>query len=262
MKIAIIGALGRMGKMIAEIARKEDIEIKGACESKGHKNTGIDYGKILWREEIGVIITDNFEKAMEKADIGIEFTNPSATIEHLKKIREIKKPYVTGTTGFKEEDFKEFEETGKVIPLYWAPNMSYGIGVLSYIVGLTAKYFNDWDFEIMEIHHTGKKDSPSGTALHFADIIEKNSGRKLKRTSGREGFAPREKDEMGIFGLRMGDVKGEHRIFFATEGERVEIAHISYTREIFARGAIRVAKWLLKKEEPGFYSVNDLLGLR
>jgi|Deesub1362A_J573_1020465.scaffolds.fasta_scaffold00163_54 4-hydroxy-tetrahydrodipicolinate reductase len=262
MKIAIIGALGRMGKMIAEVARKENIEIKGACELEGHKDAGKDYGKILWREEIGVIITDDFEKAMEAADIGIEFTNPSATIEHLKKIRKIKKPYLTGTTGFKEEDFKEFEETGKVIPLYWAPNMSFGTGVLSHIVGLMAKYFNDWDFEIMEIHHTGKKDAPSGTAIQLANIIEKNSGRSLKRTFGREGLSPREKDEMGIFGLRMGDVKGEHRIFFATEGERVEVAHISYTREIFAKGAIKAARWLLKKQEPGFYSVNDLLGLR
>ncbi len=262
MKISIIGALGRMGKMIAEVAKKEDIEITGACESKGHKNAGIDYGKILWREEIGVIITDDFEEAMENADIGIEFTNPSATLEHLKKMREIKKPYLTGTTGFKEKDFKELEETGKIIPLYWAPNMSYGIGVLSYITALMAKYLGDWDFEIMEIHHTGKKDAPSGTALHLADIIEKNSTRKLKKTFGREGISPRERDEIGVFGLRMGDIKGEHRVFFATEGERVEIAHISYTREIFAKGAIKAAKWLLKKKKPGFYSVNDLLELK
>lgn len=262
MKIAIIGALGRMGRMIAQVAREEGVEIGGACEVKGHKEVGKDYGEILWRKKIGVILTDNFELAMKDADIGIEFTNPSATLEHLGKIRRIRKPYLTGTTGFKKEDFREFEETGKVVPLYWAPNMSYGIGVLSHIVGLMAKYFNDWDFEIVEIHHTGKKDAPSGTAKLFASVIEKYSGRSLKRMYGREGICLREKDEIGIFGLRMGDIKGEHRIFFATKGERIEVAHISYTREIFARGALKAAKWLLEKKEPGFYSIEDLLGLR
>lgn len=262
MKIAIIGALGRMGRMIAQVAREEGVEIRGACEVKGHRELGKDYGEILWREKIGVPLTDDFELAMRDADIGIEFTNPPATLEHIIEMRKIKKPYLTGTTGFKIEDFREFEETGKVIPLYWSPNMSYGVCVLSYIVGLMAKYLSDWDFEIMEIHHTGKKDAPSGTAKIFANVIEMHSGRSLKRVYGREGFSPRERDEIGIFGLRMGDVIGEHRIFFATKGERVELTHISYTREIFARGAIKAAGWLIEKKEPGFYSIEDLLGLR
>ncbi|MEO0241391.1 MAG: 4-hydroxy-tetrahydrodipicolinate reductase [candidate division WOR-3 bacterium] len=258
MKIAIIGACGRMGKMIAEVARKENIEIAGACEVKGHDLIGKDYGEIVFKEKIGIILTDDFEKAMENADIGIEFTNPSSTIEHIIKMREIKKPYLTGTTGIKDEDFVEFEKTGKIIPLYWSSNMSFGINVLFYITEIISKFLRDYDFEIVEFHHKGKKDAPSGTALSFADIIEKGSQRKLKRVFGREGFSLREKDEIGIFGIRMGDIVGEHRIFFGKEGERIEISHICYSREIFASGALRIAKWLLNKK-PGFYKGTDFL---
>lgn len=258
MKIAIIGACGRMGKMVAEVARKENIEIVGACEVKGHKDIGKDYGEIVFKEKINIILTDDFEKSMENADIGIEFTNPSATLEHIVKIREIKKPYLTGTTGLKKEDFSEFEKTGKIIPLYWSSNMSLGINVLFYITNIISKFLNDWDFEIVEFHHKGKRDAPSGTALSFADIIEKGSGRKLKRIFGREGFCLRENDEIGIFGIRMGDIVGEHRIFFGKEGERIEISHICYSREIFARGALKIARWLLNKK-PGFYKGTDFL---
>ncbi len=258
MKIAIIGACGRMGRMVAEVARKEDIEIIGACEARGHSLIGKDYGELIFKEKTGIILTSDFEKAMENADIGIEFTNPSATIEHIIKLREIKKPYLTGTTGIKEEDFIEFEKTGKIIPLYWSSNMSLGINVLFYITGIISKFLNDWDFEIVEFHHKGKKDAPSGTALSFANIIEKNSGRKLKRVFGREGFSLSEKDEIGIFGIRMGDIVGEHRVFFGKEGERIEISHISYSREIFARGALKIAGWLLNKN-PGFYKGTDFL---
>jgi len=258
MKIAIIGACGRMGKMIGEVARKENVEIVGACEVEGHKDIGKDYGEILFKEKIGVKITSSFEEAMENADVGLEFTNPSATIEHLKKLKEIKKPYVVGTTGFKKEEIDEFEKVGEIIPIYLTSNASFGINVLFYIVSLLSKFLKDWDFEIVEFHHKGKKDSPSGTAITFANIIEENSGRKLKRVFGREGFSLREKDEIGIFGIRMGDIVGEHRIFFGKEGERIEITHICYSREIFASGALKIARWLLNKK-PGFYKGTDFL---
>ena len=258
MKIAIIGACGRMGKMVAEVAKKEGIEIAGACEIEGHNDIGKDYGEIVFKEKIGVILTSDFEKAMKNAEIGIEFTNPSATIQHIIKMREIKKPYLTGTTGIKEEEFIEFEKTGRIIPLYWSSNMSLGINVLFYIVKIISRFLSDWDFEIIEFHHKGKKDAPSGTALSFANIIEEGSNRKLKRVFGREGFSLREKDEIGIFGIRMGDIVGEHRIFFGKEGERIEISHICYSREIFARGALRIARWLLNKK-CGFYKGIDFL---
>jgi len=195
----------------------------------------------------------------------IDFTIPDATLEHVRVAAEGKKPIVIGTTGLNSAQIGDIEKFSAVIPVVLAPNMSLGVNVLFKLVGEVSKTLGgDYDIEIVEMHHRFKVDAPSGTALKLAELAAKGLGVKLEEAGvfGRKGLiGERKPKEIGVMTLRGGDVVGEHTVIFAGLGERIELTHRASSRDTFARGALRAAKWVVDKL-PGLYSMQDVLGLK
>jgi len=250
-KVALFGALGRMGRMVAEeIGGAEDLSLARAMEASGHKGIGTSL--------FGVEVTDDSVLPAGEADVAVDFTNPEAAVKHISICRETMTPIVVGTTGISEEGMELAREAADSIPVLISPNMSVGVNLLFRIVEETARVLGDFDVEISEIHHNLKKDSPSGTAARIAEII--SSTRKESRiVHGRSGLVgPRNKDEIGVHSLRGGDVVGEHTVIFAGQGERLELTHRAHSRRTFARGTIRAVRFIVDRK-PGLYTMADVL---
>jgi 4-hydroxy-tetrahydrodipicolinate reductase len=264
-KVTICGAAGRMGRSNLEVfSCSSDVHVVGAIEAGGSPFLGKDAGIVAGLESIGVSITDDLQKVMEKTDVVIDFTNPGSTLEHVRIAQDYGKAIVAGTTGISDEDLEKIREHAKTIPVVLSPNMSLGINTLFHLVRQAALLLGeDFDVEIFEIHHKLKKDSPSGTALQFGRIIAESRHRKLNEVvvHGRDGFVgERKKGEIGIMALRMADVVGDHSIIFGGMGERVEFVHRSSSRKNYSYGALRAAKFVAGKEK-GFYTMADVLGI-
>lgn len=258
-KLAISGACGRMGSRIAFLAFQDpDIEVVSALEDFSHPDIGKDLGKLVTGEEKGVIIEKDAQKVIEKADVVVEFSNPVATLEHLKIIAENRKKAVVGTTGL-DKEMEKIKSWAQQTAILVSPNMSIGVNVLLKILPSLTKFLGeDYDIEIVEMHHKRKKDAPSGTALKLAEVI-KQVRTELKEVYGRKGLSgPREKNELGIHALRLGDIVGEHQVIFAGNDEKIELIHTAGSRNIFARGAIRAIKYIADKEH-GLYTMSDVL---
>lgn len=255
-RVAIIGAAGRMGRELCRAAiASEGVELAGGTVEPGAADLGADLGELCGAGRIGVTAT---EEPPEDAEVLIEFTTPEATVGHLSYGR----PHVIGTTGLSDEQLARVEEAAKSAPIVLAPNMSVGVNLLRGVVReLSAKLGADYDIEVVEAHHRHKKDAPSGTALFLARAAAEGRGKVLENVAvyGREGVAPRKEGEIGIHALRGGAVVGEHRLVFYSEGEEVEVIHRALSRRTFADGALRAARFAARAE-PGFYSMNDVLG--
>ncbi|MFN4226566.1 MAG: 4-hydroxy-tetrahydrodipicolinate reductase [Candidatus Ratteibacteria bacterium] len=253
--LIVCGACGRMGSLITELALKDnDFFIKGGIEVKGHPLIGKEIKK-------GIKVFDNLEKLIEKNDMIIDFTVPEATMSFLEIIKEKKGKIVIGTTGFKEEQVLKIKEIAKSVPIFLSPNMSIGVNLFFEIIRYATKILKNYEIEIEEIHHHFKKDAPSGTAKKIAEIICKERNLEMKEvlTYGRKGITGERKfNEIGIHSLRIGDIVGEHTVFYGGIGEIIEISHKCYNREVFASGALKVAKFLHKKDE-GFYSMENFI---
>ena len=249
-RIVICGALGRMGRTVAaEIEEAGDLELAGAVEAPG---VG---GSLL-----GVEVTESLGDAIGGCDVVVDFTNPEAALEHIETCAGSGVPVVVGTTGLSGEQIEKARAAASRTPLLITPNMSVGVNLMFETVERLARALDDFDAEIVEIHHNRKKDSPSGTASRLADAIERAKP-GLNRTHGRQGIVgARKPDELGIHSLRGGDVVGEHTVIFAGEGERLEITHRAHSRRTFARGAIRAVRFIVGKPA-GLYSMADVLGL-
>ena len=258
-KLAVTGAAGRMGSLIAKLSLKDkDLKLVGVTERPDSDLIGKEFSP-------GVRFYPSISEIPERPDVVIDFTTPEATEKLLKEAREIGVALVIGTTGFSEEQKKLIEETAKSIPVVFSPNMSLGVNLLFKLVAEAVKALKDkgYDVEIFEIHHRFKKDAPSGTALRLAEIVAENLGVELEEVAvyGRRGIVgERRPNEIGVLSARMGDVVGDHTVFFATQGERLELTHRATSRETFARGAITAAKWVTGRE-PGLYTMFDVLGI-
>jgi 4-hydroxy-tetrahydrodipicolinate reductase len=209
-----------------------------------------------------LVIRDDLAEVIDKGDVIIDFTEPKSSIAHLKVAEEHKKAIVIGTTGFSDADLARIRET-RDTRVVFSPNMSMGMNLMFDLVERAARILKDnFDIEILEMHHKWKKDAPSGTALRIKDIIEQaDKARAWEEVYGRQGvIGERKKDELAVLALRGGDIVGEHTVFFAGVGERLEITHRAYSRENFARGALIAARWLVKQGN-GVYSMKDVLGL-
>jgi len=245
LKIGIIGAGGKMGIMIASLAVKDgDLEVITALEQESNPVAGKDLGEIIGQETMGVPVTIDLDQALEGVDCVIDFTLPGATTEHLKKCLEKKVPIVIGTTGFSIEEEKTIVDASQDIPIVFSPNMAVGVNVLFDIVADVSRILNsDFTVKVDETHHVHKKDSPSGTAKKIASIIEEFYAEKVPVEAFREG-----------------EVIGNHGIVFDSEFETLEIRHNAKSRQVFASGALKAAKYVVGKE-PGLYSMRDVLGL-
>lgn len=251
LKITMCGAAGKMGKLIiSKVIADKDLVLVGAVELKGNASIGQTIGKVK--------ITDNFETVVKSSEVVIDFTNPEASLEHLEIASKNKKAIVIGTTGIPKSGTAKIENASEQIPVVFAPNMSLGVNLLFKLADETAGVLSNYDIEIIETHHNQKKDAPSGTALKIAEIISKKL--KLTPVYGRFGKTGPRKNEIGIHSVRAGDIAGEHTVIFAGPGERIELIHRASSRETFAAGAVKAAKWLFGKK-PGLYSMQDVLGL-
>jgi len=261
-KIVINGAAGRMGKHLVALAIQDpELTIVGAFERPDHPSLGKDAGLIAGAGELGVELTT---RRPVEADAAVDFSSRESSLEMLQWCPEQGIPLVVGTTGLGEEGAALLEAAAKRIPCLMGPNMSLGVNLLFNLVAQVASALGeDYDVEIIEAHHRHKRDAPSGTALRLGQRVAEALGLSLEEVAahGRHGLVgERPKAQIGFHAVRAGDIVGEHTVVFGGMGERVELRHVATSRETFARGALRAAKFLVGKP-PGTYSMADVLGL-
>jgi 4-hydroxy-tetrahydrodipicolinate reductase len=260
--VAINGAAGRMGRrLIALAAESSELRVSEAIDVAESKLLGQDAGSIAGVAAMDVPIAEQFEG---KADVLIDFTVPAATRKAIDACVTHGKALVIGTTGLTDADHAAIDTAAKTIAVLQAPNMSLGVNLLFALAAQVAQRLgDDYDIEITEAHHRFKKDAPSGTALGIVSAICEATGKDPRTdvVTGRHGDdVPRQRGQIGVHALRMGDVVGDHSAHFATLGERLTLTHQASTRDIFARGALRAAHWLAGKP-PGRYVMKDVLQL-
>lgn len=263
LSIAIHGAGGRMGRRLVALGVEDPgLRVVAAVEHAGHSLLGQDAGVVAGGQAIGVALQD---RLASRADVLIDFSSPAATAAILTACVDAKTPIVIGTTGLGAAENQAIDAAAKKTAVLQAPNMSLGVNLLITLAGQIARQLGpEYDIEITESHHRFKKDAPSGTAMGIASAICAATGRDIQKdlAHGRHGpDAARQPGQIGMHAMRMGDVVGEHTVSYATLGERLEVTHVATTRDVFARGALRAAKWLAGKP-PGRYSMIDVLGLK
>lgn len=246
MKVLINGINGKMGQEVANVLDTDkDILLIGGVDKE---NTGIYTYPVY----------TNASDIEEKPDVIIDFSVPIATLNILKYAKENHVPIVIATTGFTEEQLNEIENYSKDIPIFKSANMSYDINLMAKIVASLAKELPDTDIEIIETHHNRKIDSPSGTAQMLADSINKSLGNSLYYEYNRhDKHEKRNKNEIGINSIRGGNIVGEHTVQFFGEYETFEIKHTSYSRNLFAEGALKAADFIVTKSN-GLYNMEDM----
>ena len=248
--------MGRMGQNVGTLAQSFGFTVTGALEFKGSPAVGKTF--------CGVAVTDDINAALQGADAVIEFALPDGIAERAAAYAAHKVPAVIGTTAVSEEGINALNEAAKTIPVIHAANFSLGVNLLGELLKkASAVLGEEYDAEIIEMHHHNKKDAPSGTALYLANMVESGRGvGKEKEIYGRCGnVGARPKGEIAIHSLRGGDVVGDHTVIFASEGERIEFTHKASSRSNFAAGALRAAKYIIGKE-PGLYTMADVIGLK
>jgi 4-hydroxy-tetrahydrodipicolinate reductase len=233
-KLGIAGVCGRMGRRIFELASKDkDFEIKLALERKGIP--------LIGKELRGIKISSNPD-GIFLVDVFVDFTTSEATAANLDYVARYKKAAVIGTTGLNSEQLNKVQEVSKIVPIVFSPNMSVGVNVLFGILPEIAKRLGpDYGIEITEAHHKAKKDAPSGTAKKFGQILADATGRQTP-----------------VHAIRLGDIVGDHTVIFCGNSERIEITHRAHSRDLFALGALKAARWIAGKPA-GLYSMQDVL---
>jgi 4-hydroxy-tetrahydrodipicolinate reductase len=264
-KVIIAGAAGRMGQRIAYmVSSHPKLEYTAAFEAKGSPAIGKDAGVLAFGSENGVIVGEGLESVIDQGDVIIDFTFHKATMEFARVASQFKKAMVIGTTGLSAENLAELKELAVNFPCVQAPNMSICVNVLFKLAKKTAAILgDDYDIEIIEAHHNKKKDAPSGTALKLAEMAAEGVDRNLDDVVvlERSGIiGERKPKEIGIQTIRAADIVGEHTVYFAGPGERIELVHRAHSRDHFAKGAATAAAWIVDKE-CGVYSMFDVLGL-
>lgn len=252
-KLGILGAGGRMGQAVAEVALQDPaVKLSALIEARGSAAVG--------EERFGLRVTDNLAAAVGGLNALIDFTAPSASLAHAVIAAQGNIPLVIGTTGVDEAGRQRLSELAQKIPIVFSPNMSLSANILFDVAERVAGLLPGYDAEVVEIHHNLKKDSPSGTAQRLADAVQR--GRKAGRfVYGRHGLVgERKKEEIGVHAVRGGDVVGDHTVLFLGNGERIELVHRVTSRHAFATGAVVAAKWVVGKPA-ALYDMRDVLGL-
>ncbi len=242
LKILLSGACGRMGRQVAHLAEDEQAVIAAGVDVKAEK----------WSD---FPVYPSFSLVEENADVIVDFSRPEGLPALLSYAREHKLPLVLAATGYNEEDLAAIRETAETVPVFRSANMSVGIYVLRTLARQAAKLLPDFDIEIIEKHHNQKIDAPSGTALMLYDAVSNPGALPVFGRNGRT--QKREKNEIGIHAIRGGTVPGDHEVGFYGPSEVVTLSHSAQDRSIFARGALRAARFIVGKK-PGEYDMDDL----
>ncbi len=263
--VAVAGASGRMGQMLVDaLAQSSDCQLTGAIDVASSAGIGQDAAAFAGRSS-GVLIAADIAIGIKTSDVLIDFTRPEGTMAHLVVCRALGVKMVIGTTGFTDAQKSEIAAAAKDIAIVMAPNMSVGVNVTLKLLELAAKALNTgYDIEIVEAHHRHKVDAPSGTALKMGEVIADALGRDLKDCAvyARVGHTgARDPSTIGFASVRGGDVVGDHNVMFLGDGERIEIAHKSSSRDTYAQGSLRAARFLADKQS-GLFDMFDVLNLR
>ena len=264
-RVVVTGVSGRMGGHILRGAREQGFTLAGATERPGFA-AGLDAGAAAGLPPIDVPVSADLRAAVRcGADVVVDFTSFEASAAHAEICAAEGVALVVGSTGFTKEARARVEAAARRVPIVLSPNMSVGVNVLFELVRQAARVLGDaYDVEIVEMHHKKKKDAPSGTAMRLAEVAADALGRDPAKdlAFARHGIiGERPAREIGVQTLRGGDVVGEHTVYFAGEGERLELTHRATSRDQFARGALRAARWVVGRP-PGVYDMADVLGLK
>ena len=263
--IGVIGAGGRMGRMLIEAVQDNpQTSLSAAIEREGSSLIGADAGEVAAMERLNIKIVDDLVSVIDDIDVLIDFSLPDATEQNMQTCAEHKVAMVIGTTGFNEQQEQVLTEASKHIPIVYAGNYSTGVNLSLKLLGMAAKAFgNEADVEVIEAHHKHKIDAPSGTAYMMAQAVAEARGQNLKEVAvyGREGqTGAREAGSIGIHAIRGGEIIGDHTVMFIADGEVVEITHRARARMTFAAGAVRATTWVIQ-QKAGQYNMQDVLGL-
>ncbi len=264
MRLVVVGAAGRMGRiLIRAVAETEGCRLVGAIERSGSEALEHDAGLLAGIGLLDVTVTDDPLPVFAEADGVLDFTAPAATTAFAALAAQARIVHVVGTTGLQPDDFTKLEAAARHARIVQSGNMSLGVNLLASLIRKAASTLGeDFDIEIMEMHHRMKVDAPSGTALLFGEAAADGRGISLKDRSvrSRDGHTGARRDgDIGFASLRGGTVVGDHTVMFAGPGERIELTHRAEDRSLFARGAVKAALWAFDKK-PGYYSMADVLG--
>jgi 4-hydroxy-tetrahydrodipicolinate reductase len=265
MKLAIAGASGRMGRVLTRIVSEtEGAELVGGLEAEGSPHIGADMGELAGIGTLDLPVSADPHALLTQADGIIDFTVPAATLALAELSAQARIVHVIGTTGIDEAGEARIRAAARHARIVKSGNMSLGVNLLASLVRkVAAALGEDYDIEVLEMHHKHKIDAPSGTALMLGQAAAEGRGVDLRSRSvrSRDGHTgARRAGDIGFATLRGGSVVGEHTVIFAGETERIELTHKAASREMFARGAVKAALWAFDKK-PGLYNMNDVLGL-
>ena len=265
-KVIIAGAAGRMGRRIGFMVNESpELQVAAGFERADSPDMGKDMGELGGYGSNGVMVANNLAAVIDQGDVIIDFTFHEATMNIARQAAQKNRAMVIGTTGLSQENLQELAELCKNFPCVQAPNMAVGVNVLFKMAAKVASILgNDYDMEIIEAHHRMKKDAPSGTAMKLGEVMAQAVGRNLDEDGvfARHGIIGERTDkEIGLQTIRAGDIVGEHTVYFAGAGERLELTHRAHSRDNFARGAALAAAWVVKQPN-GLYNMFDVLGLQ
>lgn len=265
-KVIVAGAAGRMGRRIMYMVEQNpDLQLVGGFEQEGNPEIGKDLGDLAGSSKVGVSLSAGLASVIDQGDVIIDFTFHESTMKFARLAAEHKKAMVIGTTGLSQDNLAELKSLAANFPCVQAPNMAVGVNVLFKVARKMAAILgDDYDIEIVEAHHRMKKDAPSGTALKLGEMVAEGVNRDLSKVGvfERNGIIGERTDqEIGIQTIRAGDIVGEHTVYFAGAGERLEVTHRAHSRDNFAKGAALAAAWVTSQDN-GMYSMFDVLGLQ
>ncbi len=254
--IVVMGAAGRMGSTLVELIQTDpELELAAAVETPE---------QLPRLQYLDCYVASELNQCLEQAHeaVIIDFTYARSTIQNVEIAAAAGNSMVVGTTGFNTDQEQQLRQAAERIPIFWAPNMSVGINVLlEFLPQLASMLGIDYDLEISEIHHRHKKDAPSGTAVKLGQVLAKSRPDQLEQALRycREGMiGERPREEIGVQTLRGGDVVGEHTVYFLGPGERIDVTHRAYSRQTFAQGALRAARWIKSKQPGRLYAMSDI----
>ena len=264
-RVIVAGAAGRMGQRICHMVNQHpELTLVGGFERPEHPAVGRDLGEVAGFGTCGALIASGLQEIIDKGDVIIDFTFHEATMAIARQATTKNKAMVIGTTGLSQDNLSELARLAESFPCVQAPNMAVGVNVLFKIAAKVASILGqDYDIEIVEAHHRLKKDAPSGTALKLGELVAEAVDRNLAEVGvfSRHGIIGERTDqEIGIQTIRAGDIVGEHTVYFAGAGERIELTHRAHSRDNFARGAAVAAAWVVKQPN-GMHTMFDVLGL-
>jgi len=265
-KVIIAGAAGRMGRRIGYMVNVHpDLQVAAGFERGDSPDLGKDMGELGGYGTSGIEVAAGLDAVIDQGDVIIDFTFHEATMQIAGQAAEKNRAMVIGTTGLSSENIQELADLTKNFPCVQAPNMAVGVNVLFKLAAKVASILgNDYDMEIVEAHHRMKKDAPSGTAMKLGELMAQAVGRDLDNDGvfARHGIIGERTDrEIGLQTIRAGDIVGEHTVYFAGAGERLELTHRAHSRDNFARGAALAAAWVVNQPN-GLYTMFDVLGLQ